>query len=45
MANVKVALDHMQEPVAVINRFTPLYEVDEFDQEVNADDTKHDIDY
>ena len=43
--NVKVAPDHLQEPVAVTNRFTPLFEVDEFGQEVNVIYTLYDINY
>ena len=41
--NVRVAPVHMQEPVAVSNRFSPLYKVDDFGQEINVDDTMHDI--
>ena len=37
--NVKVAPDHIQEPVAVFNRFSPLYKIEVLSQRITVDDT------
>ena len=40
--NTKVAPDQLQRPVAVSNRFSPLYEVEDF-KETSVHDTLNDI--
>ena len=42
--NAKVTPDQLQRPVAVSNRFSPLYEV-EYLNETSVNDTLNDIDY